>query len=505
MHRILLIGLLALTTTFPVNYFLWTSNGSTCGGSLLLLAAAKELEPKVGEWTRIGENDTIPAGMHVRIDMTTGEKWVKQLDPEDDEQNKKPASSSSRNSNKQVALQVSGESDETTSNKVRAAPTEPAYDYDRMYQTLAQLPPEEHERMGGLPEPPKPTTTIDPQRMAEMRKVFEARMKEIWEARQAELRRIQQEEVADMPEILRTNIRYMQEYWNGQRSATQTTADLQELEYLLSDVDMARDFYTLQGWPWLLAILAQPPHNETTSTIVSSKEIDALQAAAAWVIGTAVQNTGEFRPWVVESVALPSGTSMSALDALMRLWTSGIVNSETTAPALAQKVLYALSACLRGNPLAQLAAHQNGLPHRLQQDLRDTPADTAHGRKQILRILQLGHDLLMEWDQAVAMAVGSENNHDPDTVAVVEQFQTAWTTVEWCHTVLDKVRIVTRADKRLPLIDAWVSHCQEAWDLNAVREMLTIVDNEDEDLMDKETKVLHQNLLQKTSPQGAEE
>lgn len=44
--------------------------------------SAKEIEA-TNEWQLVGENDTIAAGMHVRMDMTTGEKWVKILEEED--------------------------------------------------------------------------------------------------------------------------------------------------------------------------------------------------------------------------------------------------------------------------------------------------------------------------------------------------------------------------------------------------------------------------------------
>ena len=55
-----------------------------CSGSSThtTLVNAKEIEA-THEWTLIGENDTIAAGMHVKMDMTTGEKWVKLMDEKD--------------------------------------------------------------------------------------------------------------------------------------------------------------------------------------------------------------------------------------------------------------------------------------------------------------------------------------------------------------------------------------------------------------------------------------
>ena len=46
------------------------------------LAEAKEIVA-TNEWQKLSENDTVPAGLHVKIDITTGEKWAK-LSSDDD-------------------------------------------------------------------------------------------------------------------------------------------------------------------------------------------------------------------------------------------------------------------------------------------------------------------------------------------------------------------------------------------------------------------------------------
>jgi hypothetical protein len=428
------------------------------------VTTAKEIVAKADEWTVIGENDTIDSGMHVRIDMTTGEKWVKLPDPSEVDAS--------------VALSVVGEvqdggqTTETASRQASSSsgdndkkPSVPAYDYYRMYDSLVQLPLEEHERMGGLPVRPE-----DPQKLTpEERLAFEERMREIWELRQAELRKIGKEQVIDLPELLRTQISFIREYWEANRTANALTMDLRELEYILMDVDMARDFYTLQGWPWLLSILVQP-HNETSIEV-----IEGLQHAAAWVVGSAVGNTGEFRPWVVDPVQLPNGTSVTTLAALWHVWTTA-----STAP-LQQKSLYALSACLRDNPAAQqIWAQQHEGPARLLQDLQETPADTKHGRKQILRILQLGQDLLAEWHESV---------DDP----VIDSYRASWTTEDWCSVVLDKVRVVARDDKRLPILHTWHPYCE--WEKERVHDLLLV----DESEADADTLKLRETLLERVS------
>jgi hypothetical protein len=43
------------------------------------IAHAKEIVA-TNEWQLLTENDTLPAGLHVRIDLTTGQKWAKNID-----------------------------------------------------------------------------------------------------------------------------------------------------------------------------------------------------------------------------------------------------------------------------------------------------------------------------------------------------------------------------------------------------------------------------------------
>jgi nucleotide exchange factor SIL1 len=439
--------------------------------------SAAEIQPEPGIWMPIGENDTIPAGMHVRMDMTTGEKWVKPIeDEEDDSYNAVEKNDDAPAAATSVQLVMDGsEGGDTTSTKI--SKEAPQYDYDRMHATLAQLPPEEHERMGGLPELP-PSSDGREGVAAVERKRFEARMKEIWETRQAELQQIQQEQMVDLPQVLKTQISYLQDYTNGMRSIASVTEDLTELEFLLSDVDMARDFHTLQGWPWLLSVLVGYPTHNHSNTTLSIAEIEAVQAAAAWVVGTAVQNTGEFHPWVVEPVQLPNQTIVTALDGLLHVWRYQVVPGQPGTPTpLAHKILYAISASVRGNPLAQQVLHRQGEPSGLAlQALQNTPADTTQGRKQILRLLQLGQDLLEEWNHVQATDDANEVSRK-----VVQEYAQAWTTAEWCDLVLEKLRIVTQVEKRVPIMHAWFLSCGASWPDSRVLELLAVDDTAVED------------------------
>ena len=99
---------------------------------------------------------------------------------------------------------------------------------------------------------------------------------------------------------------------------------LLELQDLVEDIDNARDLKTIGGFTEVVALLAV--------------EIPTVQAAAAWVLGSAVKNDLELQLHVL---------STSALNSLLRLVRSHGVEE------VRAKALYALSALLRNCRAAQ--------------------------------------------------------------------------------------------------------------------------------------------------------
>ena len=100
---------------------------------------------------------------------------------------------------------------------------------------------------------------------------------------------------------------------------------LLELQDLVEDLDQARDFKTIGGFPEVIALLAS--------------EIAPIQAAAAWVLGSAVKNHRELQLHLLAERALPS------LLVLLR----------SHADEEVRAALYAASALLRNCPEAQAA------------------------------------------------------------------------------------------------------------------------------------------------------
>ncbi len=398
---------------------------------LLWSASAKEVEV-TKEWQRLGENDTIPAGMHVRMDMTTGEKWVKIPDEEDD--------SDTTSSMAAAIVQTDGSvvvNSIDNDNKAK-------YDFEMMHRTLSKLPQQEMERYGGLPELPD----TDADRIvltSKERQAFEKRMAEIWDQRQAELKEAQTM-LMDLPEVLKERIRGIQEYLKDPleqlkkvdlekdeddgRMVTDIISLLKDLEFQLIDVDNARDFHTLGGWELLVALLSEDMHvqNKTITKLSRATEskIRAVQAHAAWTIGTAVKNTGEFYPYAVEGVKV--GTEMTtALDMLLNVFCK-VYKDKQWWPirTLLTKSIYAIGSLLRGNRLAQAHLIQNHGAVKLGHVLRQLVMDSLSSEiKLIQRLLSLASDVVAD----------IQLDGDKSTTSLNEAIVTAFTTTEWCEVV----------------------------------------------------------------------
>ena len=64
------------------------------------LSSAKEIEA-TNEWQLLKPGDTIPAGLHVRMDLETGQKWAKLVDGQEKVSSSKKAVSTSTSKDSQ--------------------------------------------------------------------------------------------------------------------------------------------------------------------------------------------------------------------------------------------------------------------------------------------------------------------------------------------------------------------------------------------------------------------
>ena len=426
---------------------------------------AKEIEV-TKEWQRIGENDTIPAGMHVRMDMTTGEKWVKQIDEDEEDDPDKLAAAAGGIEAATAVVNGDGSIQVIDDGSNKTEETKPNYDYEMMHRTLSKLPDEEKERMGGIPELPQSSGGESKSRV--QREAFEKRMSEIWEKRQIELKEME-DQIVDLPEVLKERIKSIKGYLEDPLSHLKTidlendndndlhstgaapahfVALLKDLEFLLADIDMTRDFHTLGGWAFLVSLLSDESHdpeNKTMSTLSRRMEGNAraVQAHAAWAIGTAVKNTGEFTPLAIEKVPTRDGGTTTAIDAIVDVFCNDYkdTNAWETRTLLAKSV-YAIGALLRGNRMAQIyISTSTDIPGRLGEKLRELTIArfSSSTTKLVQRLVSLAGDVVSD--------VNLHREEDGLDDAVREAIIQSFTSKDWC----DSLSTLLTTDTFLPL------------------------------------------------------
>lgn len=403
---------------------------------------AKEVEA-TEEWQLLGDNDTVAAGVHVRMDITTGEKWVKQAEPETKVQDSA------------VAVTADGQ-----------VQPEPDYNFAMMHRVLSKLSEAERQRIG-LPEAP-----LNPNDES-----FRQQMKKIWARRQAELKKWEDEHhVADLPKILAQRIQALNHFLTNPATSSleSIVSIIADLEYHLCDIDMARDFHTLGGWQVLAQFL--DPDLASSINATDLEQINKIYATTAWAMGSAVKNTAEFAPFAVEPISWREGTTTTVVELLMQHLTEDAKLDKV------YKVLYGLGAMLRSNHGAQMKWQEIDGPQRLSACVEAWLQEPSQATTKVCkRALSLIDDLVLE---------------DQGFFTVPEL-----ATVAWCDSFLnaleepDLYEVAVRAMRDF----GKVCHSRKHWDPIVVMTRLSTaadlhLEKDDEDL-DSSTLKDHLRLM----------
>ncbi len=264
------------------------------------------------EWQVLDPEDSIPAGLHVRVDLETGQRFAK-LAVEGDEDiisthedlrrmrqgGGRLVSPESRESPSNAMILGGQDSDESTGSD--------HFDYDLMYRTYLRIPEDER--------PPLPD------RDSMSTEDFQRAMQAIWDGRQQNLQK-GMDNIADLPSILESILVDIKGSMASPVNETALVYNLEELEFMLNDIDIARDFFILGGWQVLIDL--------STSLYPVSARVLALHC-----MGTATKNQKEFEVWV--EPAMPS-----------------VIDALSSTPSAVIKAIYALGAFLRNNLSAQI-------------------------------------------------------------------------------------------------------------------------------------------------------
>jgi hypothetical protein len=471
------------------------------------------------------------------MDMTTGEKWVKLVDDDDDgdaydyQFNGGERSNAENIEAKGSSVSVAVIQDDGTVQMDRSSSTatKKNYDFEMMHRTLSKLPPEEQKRIGGLPELPDAGSEKDGTSTVTItnkeREMFEKRMLEIWQRRQAELAALQ-ESLVNLPDLLKERIKsidlYLKDPVEGRRSigldvddvsegiVTDILSVLEDLEFHLTDVDMARDFHTMGGWSMLASLVANSSHlsrNEPTinqtvsdggdsaqllSTIGTDdrSKIMKIQALASWCMGTTVKNTGEFSPYAIEPILLVSNkdSSMSSppiqttpIDLLIDLFVEtnleGGDSNSREVRNLQTKTLYAISSMLRGNRAAQAHAARNtdgltrlGMKYRTLVTRNDNKGGyeiNSADIKLLTRLASLSSDIIQDVLLHPDLADDDVNKLIIDAMSTGDWCDTT------CHVVLsDSVIPMNARETLIKSMTVLAPHCNWSCESTSLRKAL---------------------------------
>ena len=197
------------------------------------------------DWKEILPNEAIPPGLHVRMNLETGKKEAKFMDPKD-KKGIEPSDAST------VSV-------------------------DSLYNSLATLP--QPPMINDMP--------LEEAHEKLSKEEFRAEIIRLWKKRQAML----VEAFASMENTATRLQSLIQELIDENVTTQRQLVLLEEIEWEVQDLDKAKDFHTLGG---LDVIVRQ----------LNASDFK-VRAMSAWVIGSAVKHYEEAQHWALESGAMP--------------------------------------------------------------------------------------------------------------------------------------------------------------------------------------------------------
>lgn len=218
----------------------------------------------------------------------------------------------------------------------------------------------------------------------EAEKLFDA-----WGTRQKELKEAMKD-LLNAAEYMKSILVILR---NGNSSDAVKIAPLLELVDLLSDIDNAKDFHTIGGWPTLASLLVPlTSPSKSSSSNISSSSIE-LQTVAAWAVGSAVKNSYDYQLWTIDSLLLgeeSDGQQVTVIQLLVDI--IQLYNTKETSLSdwkeeeddkeqeLLKKALFAVSAAARGNVDVQnaLLVKSNGSSSNETEKLSSSLLDSLY-------------------------------------------------------------------------------------------------------------------------------
>jgi len=263
-----------------------------------------ELFVPTDEWQLIKPGQAVPAGLHIKFDMTNGGRWAKRLKKDEED-----------NVNNKNGIVVVGKPDGIESEeKTEAA----SYDIDELKAQLKKMK-NDHKKANNDDGSNKEDTASKFRSMDQIR-----------------------EELSDMYLTQETDFEVMEKFVallirSGDDEESKVFA-LQELEYYVHQVDNANDFFLIDN-----AV-------NTVMLCLNSSNAE-IRENAIHVIGSAVQSNPSAQVKAIKENVIPS---------LLRLLADPVETLKVK-----KKVIFALSSLLRNFPRAQIEVWKLGGYHTL--------------------------------------------------------------------------------------------------------------------------------------------
>jgi hypothetical protein len=153
----------------------------------------------------------------------------------------------------------------------------------------------------------------------------------------------------------------------------------------------------------------------------------AVQAHAAWAIGTTVKNTGEFFPFAVEKLKI-GDVKTTAIDLLIDVFCKEYKDPNTwEMRTLLAKSVYGIGALLRGNRMTQEHVCKTDSSARLGEKFRQLSLGrvTSANTKLIQRMLSLASDIVSD------VKLHGEESTEELKNEIIESF----TSSDWCGSI----------------------------------------------------------------------
>mmetsp|Transcript_16023 Transcript_16023/g.19028 ORF Transcript_16023/g.19028 Transcript_16023/m.19028 type:complete len:460 (+) Transcript_16023:106-1485(+) len=260
-----------------------------------------------GIWRELAPGEPMPAGAHVRIDMSgTGKKYIK---------------------------------------ATRSDFIESEKDVNNTYMESGMITDvEEMERvLSALPEPDSHIKALNKLKKDDP-EFYEKAIREIWKKRQVELKEAA-EAIADETKMIQENLKVL-----GSDNATDSEIldSLENLESFVQSIDHALDYYKMGGL-------------EITAVHLNSHK-SIVRTNAAYVIGSASKSLNDLQDHARENLIL---------DALTLLLQKASCDESTESNQECAKLLYAIASLVRGNPISQFYLAKQNFGLELISILRD--------------------------------------------------------------------------------------------------------------------------------------